>query len=199
MPHIIKHCVVHCPVVVDWRHPENVYCVNDRCPCMRIAWTSAFMGLLLVVWHLEKNTVVKNYLYARAIGFLLFTNLCCFSMRGMDTQITHLWAHTATPVDWVNRLCFVVAVPVQWASYKFVKMQVAHASGMPGTFSPPQTWKETIIWRSQHASRHVHHAGVVMHVGIANQQWRGKRSQHSQRMLNPQFHVSGKRPMRKWK
>ena len=61
VPHIIKHCVVHCPVVVDWRHPENVYWVNERCPCMRIAWTSAFMGLLLVAWHLEKNTVVKNY------------------------------------------------------------------------------------------------------------------------------------------
>ena len=31
-----------------------------------------------------------------------------------------------------------------------------------------------------------------MHVGIANPRWRGKRSR---RMLNPQFYVSGKRPM----
>ena len=34
-----------------------------------------------------------------------------------------------------------------------------------------------------------------MHVGFANPQWRGKRSRHSRRMHNPQFYVSGKRPM----
>ena len=34
-----------------------------------------------------------------------------------------------------------------------------------------------------------------MHVGIANSQWRGKLSRHSRCMRNPQFCVSGKRPM----
>ena len=34
-----------------------------------------------------------------------------------------------------------------------------------------------------------------MHVGIANPRWRGKRSRHSRRMRNPQFYVSGKRPI----
>ena len=34
-----------------------------------------------------------------------------------------------------------------------------------------------------------------MHVEIANPLWRGKRSRHSPRMRNPQFFVSGKRPM----
>ena len=34
---------------------------------------------------------------------------------------------------------------------------------MPGTFSPPPTSKETV------SSRHVYHARVVMHVGIANE------------------------------
>ena len=34
-----------------------------------------------------------------------------------------------------------------------------------------------------------------MHVGIANPRWRWKRSRHSRRMRNPQFYVSGKRPM----
>ena len=43
--------------------------------------------------------------------------------------------------------------------------------------------------------RHVRHARAVMHVGIANPRWRGKRSRHSRRMRNPQFYVSGKRPM----
>ena len=34
-----------------------------------------------------------------------------------------------------------------------------------------------------------------MHVGIANPRWRGKCSRHSRRMRNPQFCVSGKRPI----
>ena len=34
-----------------------------------------------------------------------------------------------------------------------------------------------------------------MHVGIANPRLRGKRYRHSRRMRNPQFYVSGKRPM----
>ena len=34
-----------------------------------------------------------------------------------------------------------------------------------------------------------------MHVGYANPRWRGKRSWNSRRLRNPQFYVSGKRPM----
>ena len=48
---------------------------------------------------------------------------------------------------------------------------------------------------ARHASRHVRHARAVMHVEIANPRWRGKRSRHSRRMRNPQFCVSGKRPI----
>ena len=55
--------------------------------------------------------------------------------------------------------------------------------------------RKKTISRSRHASRHVLHARVVVHVGIANPRWWGKRSHHSQHMHNPQFYVSGKRPM----
>ena len=41
----------------------------------------------------------------------------------------------------------------------------------------------------------VRDARAVMHVGIANPQWRRKRCRLSQRMRNPQFCVSGKKPM----
>ena len=68
-----------------------------------------------------------------------------------------------------------------------VKLRVAHAPGMPGTFSLPSTSKETAIERSWHASRHVCHACAVMHVGIANPRWRGKRYRYSQRMRNRNF------------
>ena len=46
-------------------------------------------------------------------------------------------------------------------------MLVAHAPGMPGTFSPPPTSIETTSERSRYASRHVRDAGAVMHVRIA--------------------------------
>ena len=39
------------------------------------------------------------------------------------------------------------------------------------------------------------HAGSLTS-GFLWSRWRGKRSRHSRRMRNPQFHVSGKRPMR---
>ena len=51
---------------------------------------------------------------------------------------------------------------------RYVNLWVAHAPGMPGTFSPPPTSKDTASYRSQHASRHVRDARAVMHVGIAN-------------------------------
>ena len=38
-------------------------------------------------------------------------------------------------------------------------------------------------------------ARTVMHGGIGNPRWRGKRSRHSRCMRIPQFYVSGKRPI----
>ena len=43
----------------------------------------------------------------------------------------------------------------------------------------------------------MHHARTVMHVGIVNPRWRGKRSRHSRRMRHPQYYVSGKKPVNK--
>ena len=71
---------------------------------------------------------------------------------------------------------------------RYVKLQVAHAPGMPGTFfPPPPISKETDSWRSRHASRHVRDARAVMHVGIAYLRWQGKRSRHSRRMHTRNF------------
>ena len=75
---------------------------------------------------------------------------------------------------------------------RYVKLRVGHAPGIPPTS------KETAIERSRHVWRHVRHTRVVMHVGIFNPRWQGKRSQHSQRIRNPQFYVSGKRPMHQY-
>ena len=69
---------------------------------------------------------------------------------------------------------------------RYVKLQVAHAPGMPGTFSSSPIINETASKRSRHPSRHVRRARVVMHVGITNPRWPVKRSRHSRRMYNPQ-------------
>ena len=96
-----------------------------------------------------------------------------------------------------SKNCLFVWACWGWGIYRhrplttYVKLRVAHALGMPGTFSPPPTSNETASERSRHASRHVRHARAVMHVGISNPQWRGKRSRHSRCMRNPQFYVSG--------
>ena len=77
---------------------------------------------------------------------------------------------------------------------RYANLQVAHAPGMPRTFSPPPAG-----WRPRHALGHVRNARAVMHAGIVNYffSWsRGKRSRHCWCMRNPQFcvSVSGKRP-----
>ena len=78
---------------------------------------------------------------------------------------------------------------------RYVKLWVAHAPGMLGTFSPPP--------RVSDPDRH--HGTCVTHApwcvpgslisGFLWSRWRGKRSRHSRHMRNPQFCVSSKRPM----
>ena len=78
---------------------------------------------------------------------------------------------------------------------RYVKLRVAHAPGMPGTFSP-------LPWVSDPDT---HHGTCVTYVPWCMPEslyssslwirWRGKLSRHSRRMRNPQFYVSGKRPM----
>ena len=74
---------------------------------------------------------------------------------------------------------------------RYVKLWVEHASGMPGTFYPPPRVSDPDM----------HHGTCLTHVpwcipGSLTSRWRGTRSRHSRRMRNPQFHVSGKRPMK---
>ena len=78
---------------------------------------------------------------------------------------------------------------------RYVKLRVAHAPGMPGTFSATPRVSDP----------YMHHGMCVTHVpwcmlgslttGFLWSRWRVKHSRHSSRMRNPQFYVSGKRPM----
>ena len=67
-----------------------------------------------------------------------------------------------------------------------VRLGVAHAPEMPGTFSPP----------SRVSDPDTHHGTwVTLTSGFFWCRWRGKRSRYSRRMRNPHFCVSGKRSM----
>ena len=81
---------------------------------------------------------------------------------------------------------------------RYVKLRFAHGSGMPGTFSPlPRV-----------SDPNMHHGTCVVYVPWCMlgsltscflwNRWWGKRSRHSRRMRNPQYFVSGKRPMGIW-
>ena len=97
------------------------------------------------------------------------------------------WTVLFVPRQQINCLC----IPLWWSIrdyngplVRYIKLRVAHAPGMPGAFSPPSASTTT--------------ARAVMHVEIANPRWWGKRSRHSWRMRNPQFYLSGKRPIVRW-
>ena len=78
---------------------------------------------------------------------------------------------------------------------RYVKLRVAHAPGMPGTFSPPPRISDPDM----------HHGTCLTHVpwcmpgsltsDFLRSLWRRKRSRHSRHMRNLQFYISGKRPM----
>ena len=151
-------------------------------------------------------------------AYIVFQNY----MHDLSIVIKQRWGLTATtekprtfpPVTWdhnqlrlrqINQYLDqpACAVTAGWGEQiwghgpltRYVKLRVAHAPGMPGTFSRPR-------WVSD---PDMHHGTCVTHVpwcipglltsGFLWSRWREKRSRRSQRMRNPQFCVSGKRPM----
>ena len=79
-----------------------------------------------------------------------------------------------------------------------LKLWVAHAPGMPGTFYPP----------SRVSDPDMHHGTCVTHVpwcmpvsltsGFFWSRWRGKCCRRYRLMRNQQFYISGKRPMERF-
>ena len=113
---------------------------------------------------------------------------------GRMMKYAPLWSYTSTPYLTLDSCVTLWHIIQNRPLTRCVKVWVAMRR-IPGTLSPPPTSKVTATYRSRHASRRVSHARAVMHVGIANRRWRGKRSWHSWRMRNPCFDVSGKRPI----
>ena len=147
---------------------------------------------------------VRDKLDLSSVG--IFSERClqhiCYVWNLMPTLVgidmdTDYWLRQ----DSVNVLFFTghifrsVMIQRVWASYQIRKMRAAHATGMPGTFSPPPRISDP----------EMHHGTCVRHVpwcmswsltsGFLWFRWRRKRSRYSRRMRNLQFNVSGKRPV----
>ena len=123
--------------------------------------------------------------------------VCCTNMQLCTCQFL------ICPVVQLSNYTNVIFSNVRCASVHFihgplaryVKLRVAHAPVMPGTFFPPPRVSDPDI----------HQGTCVTHVpwcmpgsltrGFLWSLWRGKRSRHSRCMRNPQFYLSGKRPM----
>ena len=117
---------------------------------------------------------------------------CCSRGVSNDVYITpacfqRLVVYGNLPTDWCYGLSPVQhqAMPCAHGSLtRYVKLRVAHALGMPGTFPRNRLQRKQLV------------SGAVMYVGIASPRCREKHHRHSQRMHNPQFYVSVKRPIK---
>ena len=77
----------------------------------------------------------------------------------------------------------------------YVKLLIAHAPGMPGTFSPPPWVSDPDMHRDMCVTHVLWCIPESLTRGFLWSRGRGKRSWHSRHMRNLQFYVSGKRPM----
>ena len=77
---------------------------------------------------------------------------------------------------------------------RYVKLRVAHAPEMAGTFSPQQTSKETASYPGKHRGTCITHVPWCISGSLTRGGGENVTDIFSWRMRNPQFYVSGKRP-----
>ena len=139
--------------------------------------------------HRKSVTTWWRHVMETIFAFLEFSSQMA-SDGGFDVFVgVGLSKLVAQTIDLLVQSRTIVSYNGPLATY--VKWRVVHAPGMLGTFSTPP-------WVSD---PDMHHDTCVTHVprsltsGFLWSRWRGKRSRHSRRIRNPQFYVSGKRPM----
>ena len=96
---------------------------------------------------------------------------------------------------WIHSVWCDPVLSTIWASYQIREIAGSACAGNSRNISPPP----------QISNPDMHHGTCVTHVpwcmpgsltsNFLWSRWRGKHSRHSRRMRNPQFCVSGKRPM----
>ena len=148
---------------------------------------SCFVFQIIVTYRCWSTLVQVMACYLMAPNHNLNQRLFIVDMA-LQVNFTQIFC------DLKVRFVFVLIqcnAPLPWC----VKLRVAHAPGMPRSFSPPPRVSDPDL----------HHGTCLTHVpwcmpgsltnGFLWGRWRGKRPRYSRRMRNPQFYVSDKRPM----
>ena len=78
---------------------------------------------------------------------------------------------------------------------RYVKSRVAHALGMPGTFSPPPRVNNPDMHHGTCLTYVLRWMPGLLTSGFLWSRWWEKLSRHSRRMDNRQFYISGERPI----
>ena len=159
---------------------KYLWCICSNELWKLVNYASWVSDRLRISYHSANFLFIPVSIYFCAEKFIRY--IC----DGLTTNVKH----------WNDRICQWRRYPGQpWASYQIskIKLRVAHAPGMPGTFSPPPRVSDS----DMHHGTCVTHVPWCMTVSLTNgfilNRWRGKRSRHSRRMRNPQFCVSGKK------
>ena len=158
-----------------------------------------------IPWNYIANTLIPEF---KGGGLRSWSASCCFLLFALSCYVWKLILMFTYqipsilngPITWFR---WEVILNGEWPDghyahaplTRYVKLWVAHAPGMPGTFYPPPRVSDPGM----------HHGTCVTHVpwcmsgsltsGFLWNRWRGKHSRHSRRMRNPQFDVSDKRPI----
>ena len=111
----------------------------------------------------------------------------------------HHECHTSLYLSRARTLCMawdLSEICIQWASCQIHKIAGCACAGNAGGRFPLHRLprKQLVSDPSMHHGTRATHVPWCM-PGSPTRRWQGKRSQHTRRMRNPQFHVSGKRPM----
>ena len=150
---------------------------------------------------LQKCTFVDSRWFTHVLNmFLNFFDLCWFVVWKQRCNQQRCVYDTIIQSSLVVTWKFITVFFMNHGPLtRYVKLWVAHAPVMPGMFSPPPLVRDPDM----------HHGTCVTHVPWCMSEsltscflwsrWRGKRSRHYRRMCNPQFYVSGKRPLAKAK
>ena len=169
-----------------WASIPNLACETNQCSMFTrvTAWRGNAFCIIISLWG---DTSVTNGVPSwRASN----AKLWCFIMLNVHHSDVMTLSASLSFCD--GNLRVANGFLSQWAPCQIRKLRVVH---VPGMFSPPPRVSDPDM----------HHGTCVTHVpwcmlgsltsGFLWSRWQGKCSRHSQRMRNPQFYISGKRPM----
>ena len=172
---------------------EDTCCVIYRSRWWRIVYNGHHWFTTWFMYWLRS----RNGLRALELPGKYTQNVCdCCPVRLRLVQWTLAVWESNVATDIHHQSDSLHVCPVSWTCSpthgplaRYVTLRVAHAAGMPGTFSLPLRVSDP----------NMHHGTWCMPWSLASgflwSRWRGKRSRHYRCMRNPQFYVSSKRPI----